>query len=351
MPKRILRPLIAAAVLFAITVFAAACGSSNSGSSSSGTSSSSGSASSIPSKPEAGVFRMGIEPWLGYGPWRIAEAKGIFKKNGLNVKIVNFSTDDQINSAFASGKIDGTNVATHTALRFVAQGLPLKAVLLEDVSLKADAILSGPGINSIKDLNGKKVAYEEGTTSDILLAYALAQNGMSKKDIQPVPIPASDAGTAFLAGRVPVAVTYEPYLTTALQKDKNAKLLYTAGKDPGLVGDVFAVSNDTIKNKPGQVAALIRSWAEAVAYYNKNKADAQAIITKAVGSKPGDLKTAFEGVKLYDLAENKQQLSANGDYVNKTIEDVAKAAKTVGLLENPVDPKTMLYTKFVEQAK
>src|SRR5213076_961980 len=104
-----------------------------------------------------------------------------------------------------------------------------------------------------------------------------------KKDVQPVPIPASDAGTAFLAGRVPVAVTYEPYLTTALQKNKSAKLLYTAGKDPGLVGDVFAVSQDTIKNKPGQVAALIKTWGEAVDYYNKHTPEAQAIITKAVG--------------------------------------------------------------------
>src|SRR4051794_25009407 len=347
MRERMLRPLIAAAVLVCLSVFAAACGGS---SSSSNTTASSGkSTGAIPSKPEAGTFRMGIEPWLGYGPWRIAEAKGIFKKNGLDVKIINFSSDDQINSAFASGKLEGTNVATHTALRFVAQGLPLKAVLLEDVSLQADAILSGKDMNSIKDLKGKKVAYEEGTTSDILLAYALAQNGMSKSDIKPVPIPASDAGTAFLAGRVRVAVTYEPYLTTALQKDKNAKLLYTAGKNPGLIGDVFAVSQDTIDNKPGQVAALIKSWGEAVDYYNKHTADAQAIITKAVGSKPGELKTAFEGVKLYDLAQNKQQLSSGGDYVNKTIEDVAKAAKSVGLLQNPVDPKTMLYPQFVEQ--
>jgi NitT/TauT family transport system substrate-binding protein len=344
-----LRPLIAAVALIAVSMFAAACGSS---SSSTSTASSTGTAAgAIPAKAEPGVFRMGIEPWLGYGPWRIAEAKGLFKKNGLNVKIINFSTDDQINSAFASGKIDGTNVATHTALRFVAQGLPLKAVLLEDVSLNADAILAGPDVKSIKDLKGKKVAYEEGTTSDILLAYALAQNGMSKKDIQPVPIPASDAGTAFLAGRVPVAVTYEPYLTTALQKDKNAKLLYTAGKDPGLVGDVFAVSNDTIKNKPGQVAALVKTWGEAVDYYNHHKADAQAIITKAVGSKPGDLTTAFNGVKIYNLAQNKQQLSSGGGYVNKTIEDVAKAAKAVGLLQNSVDPKSMLYTNFVQQAK
>jgi NitT/TauT family transport system substrate-binding protein len=348
MRERVWRPLIAVVALVCLSLFAAACGSSNKSSSS--TAAGTGTqAASIPAKPESGTFRMGIEPWLGYGPWRIAEAKGIFKKNGLDVKIINFATDDQINAAFASGKIDGTNVATHTALRFVGQGLPLKAVLLEDVSLNADAILAGNGVNSIKDLKGKKVAYEEGTTSDILLAYALAQNGMSKSDIQPVPIPASDAGTAFLAGRVPVAVTYEPYLTTALQKDKNAKLLYTAGKNPGLIGDVFAVSDDTIKNKPGQVAALIKSWGEAVDYYNAHKAEAQAIITKAVGSKPGDLTTAFNGVKLYDLAQNKSQLS--GDYVNKTIVDVEKAAKTVGLLKGNVDPKSFVVPTFVDQAK
>jgi NitT/TauT family transport system substrate-binding protein len=346
MHERVWRPMFAALALVCLSLFAAACGSSSDTKS---TSSSGTQSAAAPGKPEPGTFRMGIEPWLGYGPWRIAEAKGIFKKNGLNVKIINFASDDQINAAFASGKIDGTNVATHTALRFVASGLPLKAVLLEDVSLKADAILAGPGINSIKDLKGKKVAYEEGTTSDILLAYALAQNGMSKSDIQPVPIPAADAGTAFLAGRVPVAVTYEPYLTTALQKDKSAKLLYTAGKNPGLIGDVFAVSDDTIKNKPGQVAALIKSWGEAVDYYNTHKTDGQAIITKAVGSKPGDLTTAFNGVKIYDLAENKSQLS--GDYVKKTILDVEKAAKSVGLLKNDVDPKSFVVPTFVDQAK
>jgi NitT/TauT family transport system substrate-binding protein len=349
MRERAWRPLSAVVLLVCLSLLAAACGGSdNSSTSSSSTGGAQGSAA-IPAKPEPGTFRMGIEPWLGYGPWRIAEAKGIFKKNGLDVKITNFTTDDQINSAFASGRIDGTNIATHTALRFAALGLPIKAVLLEDVSLKADAILAGPNIKSIKDLKGKKVAFEEGTTSDILLAYALSHNGLSKSDINPVPIPAADAGSAFIAGRVPVAVTYEPYLTTALKQNKSARLLYTAGVDPGLVGDVFVVSDDTLKNKPGQVAALVKSWGEAVDYYNSHKKEAQAIITKAVGAKPGDLTTAFAGVKIYDVAENKQQLS--GPYVNKTIQDVKKAAQSVGLLKGDVNPKDMVVAKFVDAAK
>jgi NitT/TauT family transport system substrate-binding protein len=321
----------------------AACGSS--GSSSGGGTTSVG---KIPSKPEAGTFHMGIEPWLGYGPWRIAEAKGFFKRNGLNVTITNFTTDDQINAALASGKLDGANIATHTMLRLAGAGLPIKAVLLEDESESADAILAGPGIHSIKDLRGKKVAYEEGTTSDILLHHALALNGMSLKDINRVPLPAADAGAAAIAGKVDAAVTYEPYLTAALKQNKGFKLLYTAGQDPGLVGDVFVVRNDVIKSRPGQVAALVKTWNEAVQYYRQHPQESKAIITKAVGSKPGELNTAFAGVKIYSLADNQAQLS--GTYVKKTIEDVKKAAQQAGLLQGNVDPQSLIVKTFVARS-
>jgi NitT/TauT family transport system substrate-binding protein len=337
--------LSAALLIVCLAVAVSACGSDNKSGSSGGASSS----ASIPAKPESGKFRMGIEPWLGYGPWRIAEKQGIFKQNGLNVEITNFDTDDQINAAFAANKLDGTNIATHTALRFAASGLPIKIVLLEDQSTKADAIVSGPNINSIADLKGKKVAFEEGTTSDILLSYALAQNGMSKKDIKPVPIPAANAGAAFIAGKVDVAVTYEPYLTTALKQNKGAKLLYTAGKQPGLVGDVFVVSDETINKRPGQLLALIKTWDQAVKAYNADKPAGQAIIEQAVGSKPGELKTAFDGVVFYDLAQNKSEL--HGAYVSKTIEDVKKAASDAGLLDGQVNPKDIIVAKFVDAAK
>jgi NitT/TauT family transport system substrate-binding protein len=302
----------------------------------------------IPAKPEPGTFHMGISPWLGYGPWRIAEAKGFFEKNGLDVELTNFTTDDQINAAFASGKTDGTNVATHSALRFVSQGLPVKMVLLEDVSLKADAMLAGPDIESIEDLRGKKVAFEEGTTSDLLLTYALAQNGLSKSDIQPVPIPAADAGTAFIAGRVPVAVTYEPYLATALKQDESARLLFSGEEDPGLISDVFMVSEDAMKNKPGQVAALLKSWGEAVDFYNRHPKEGQAIIAKAHGVKPSDLTSAFAGVKIYDLPENKDELS--GEFANTVLLDVEKTAKSIGLLEGDVAPEDVIVPGFVDAA-
>lgn len=344
MRKHVLRALLPAVALVAV----AGCGGGGGSSSSSSGGASSNASVAIPAKPESGTFNMGIEPWLGYGPWRVAQAKGYFKKNGLDgVSITNFTTDDQINAALASGKLDGANIATHTMLRLAAAGLPIKAVLLEDESTKADAILGGPGINAVKDLKGKSVAYEEGTTSDILLQYALARNGMSINDVKKVPLAAADAGAALIAGKVDAAVTYEPYLSAALKQGK-AREIYTAGEDPGLVGDVLVVREDVLKSRPGQVAALLRSWGDAVAYYGSNKADAQAIITKAVGAKPGSLGSAFAGVKLYTLQDNVAQLG--GSYVSKTIVDVKNAADRAGLIRGAVDPKSLIVTKFVDAA-
>ncbi|TGV62635.1 ABC transporter substrate-binding protein, partial [Mesorhizobium sp. M2D.F.Ca.ET.160.01.1.1] len=115
-----------------------------------------------------------------------------------DVQIVNFAEDKDINAALASGHLDADHIATHTAMGMVAAGLPVKIVLLLDVSMTADAIVAGKDVTSIADLKGKQVAFEEGTTSDILLKYALAKNGMSIADVQPVPMPAADAGGALI---------------------------------------------------------------------------------------------------------------------------------------------------------
>lgn len=306
-------------------------------------------ATDIPAQPEAGSFKLGIEPWLGYGQWHVAAAKGFFKDAKLDdVDLVNFTEDKDINAALASGQLDAANIATHTAMAMVAAGLPVKIVSLLDFSLSADAILAGSDIKSIADLKGKNVAYEEGTTSDILLNYALSSNGMTISDINKVPMPAADAGSALIAGRVPVAVTYEPYISTARAQDKNVQLLFAAGKDPGLVSDVFVVREDVLKSKPGQVLAMLKAWDLALADYKAHTEDDRKIIAKAVGATPEDLATAFDGVQYYSSGEAKTAFA--GDFTSKTFADVLKAAKTAGILTQDVAADKIIDPSFVNAA-
>jgi NitT/TauT family transport system substrate-binding protein len=306
-------------------------------------------AQDIPAKPEAGAIKMGIEPWLGYGQWHVAAKKGLFKEQGLDeVEIVNFTTDADLNAALASGQLDCGNIATHTAMAFAAAGLPLKIVLLLDVSMTADAMLSDGSVTDIKGLKGKQVAYEEGTTSDLLLNYALAENGMSVADIQKVPMRAADAGSALIAGKVPVAVTYEPYLTLALNQNKKTKMIYEAGVAPGLISDVLVVSDKFLAEKPGQILALLKTWDAALAAYKADTKGARAVISEAVGAKPEELETAFEGVTYYSIAENKSQLG--GDYKNKVMPAVKDAATKAGILTKDVDGPGLIDPRFVAAA-
>jgi NitT/TauT family transport system substrate-binding protein len=306
-------------------------------------------AEDIPMAPEAGDVKMGIEPWLGYGQWHIAAKKALFAKAGLgNVEVISFNTDADINAALAAGQLQCGNIATHTAMNFIAAGLPIKIVALLDVSKTADAMLSDGSVTDIKGLKGKQVAYEEGTTSDILLNYALSQNGMTIADIEKVPMPASDAGSALIAGRVPVAVTYEPYLTLAQQQNKAVKMIYSAGENPGLISDVFVVREEFLKEKPGQVVALLKAWDMALADYRADTTGGRAIISEAIGAKPEELATAFDGVVYYSLAENKTELA--GNFTTKVVPEVHKAARTAGILQKDVDLSTAIDTRFVDAA-
>ncbi|WP_137656313.1 ABC transporter substrate-binding protein [Bifidobacterium moukalabense] len=293
------------------------------------------------------TINLGVEPWLGYAPWYIAKEKGFFDKYGLKVNITSFDTDADFNAALASDKINVGCVASHTALQLQENGIDSKIVLLLDASETADAIISKTA-GSIKDLKGQQVAYEEGTTSDLLLNYALDQNGMSIDDIKKVPMDADAAGAAVIAGKVPVAVTYEPYITEAQTKDTDLKTIYTGSEKEGLISDVFVAKTKFIDANADAMTKLAKAWGDSIDYYNDNTNDAQEIIAKNIGSKKADLETAFAGVKYFDLQDNEKELT--GDYVKSTLPAINKAAITAQIVKGDIDATELVDATYVKEA-
>lgn len=303
----------------------------------------------IPAKPEGdGTFNLGTQPWIGYGPFTLAQQQGYFDQQGLKVNVTNFKDDKQINAAIASGRLDGLNAGLTQALNFAQAHLGTKVVLVEDVSTHADAILAGRGIKTMRDLKGKKVAYEEGTSGEILLRYALQKNGMTIDDVQKVPIDATEAGPAIIAGRVDAAYTYEPFVSSALQSGKGIHAVFTAGELPGLISDAFIVRNDVLNRYPGRVAAMIRAWQQGVDYYRQNTRAAQDAIARDLGADPGSLDSAFDGITLYDAQQNKEGLSS-GELLD-AIRSVATIAHDAGLTSSVIDIRDLVDTRFVDAA-
>lgn len=291
---------------------------------------------------------IGTQPWIGYGPFWIADEQGFDTDHGVDIKLVNFSTDQDLESGFASGRFQAANGANNTWIRNADLGIDFKIVLMEDFSLEADAVVScDESIGSIEDLEGAKVAFEEFSVSDLLLRYAMNEAGADFETIDYSPIPASDAGTAVVAGRVDVAVTYEPYLQAALEEGENCEIIYTAAERPGLISDTLAVNTEFAESSPEAVAGVLRAWGDAIDFYNENTEEAQAIIAENVGEEPEALEASFEGIQLFDLQESQDYLES--DY-EALWNDIRSIMVDQGQIESEPQVSDYLDTSFGEQA-
>lgn len=257
----------------------------------------------------AETVRIGLQPWLGYGPLWVAAEKGFFADRGLDVELIDFNWDQDVNAALVSGNIEVQAAATNTMINLLNSGIDLKGFMLMDAAYEADAIIAGEGIETVADLAGESVAYELGATSDLLLNYALRENGLSIDDIEPVPMGASEAGLAAIAGRVAAAVSYEPYISTALAEDDSYKVIYDASAAPGLISDLLVAQSDYIANNKETLVAVVKAWNDAVTFIRENPDEGGQIIAEAVGSPMDQFKVAFEGVRLFDLDENVAQFA------------------------------------------
>lgn len=291
---------------------------------------------------------IGTQPWIGYGPFWIADDQGFDTDHGVDIRLVNFSTDQDLESGFASGKFQAANNANNTMIRLADLGLDFKMVLMEDFSLEADAVVScDEGIQSVDDVEGAKVAFEEFSVSDVLFRYALGQTEVDFDSIDYTPIPASDAGTAAVAGRVDVAVTYEPYLQAAVEEGENCEVIYTAAERPGLISDGLAVNTEFAEENPEAVVGVLRAWGDAIDYYNENTEEAQAIIAENVGEKPDALEASFEGVQLFDLQESQDYLETEYEGL---WDDIRSIMSEQGQIETEPEVTDYLDTSFGEQA-
>jgi NitT/TauT family transport system substrate-binding protein len=282
----------------------------------------------------AETIKIGLQPWLGYGPLWVAEEKGFFEANGVDVELINFTWDQDVAAALASGNIQVISAATNTVILNINNGVDLKGFMVMDGSTTADAILAGNNITSIPELKGKKVAYEIGSTSDLLINYALNSSGLTIADVEAVPIAAADAGLALIAGRVDVAVTYEPYISAALAQGPDFKVLYTAGEKPGLISDVLAAETGFISENQEELVSIIKAWDQAVTFLRDNPEEGGQIIADAVGSPIEEFNTAFAGVHLYDISENTATLK--GEF-QATVEEIGAIMQQA----NPNDVKTV----------
>ncbi len=301
----------------------------------------------------ADTVKIAFSTWVGYGPFYIAAEKGYFKQNGVDVELVKMEDPKERFPTLMADRIQMIASTVDTALLYMKTPNDFQYVVAIDDSNGGDGIVAKKDITSLADLKGKKVAVNKGSVSEFYLNALLDKTSLKESDLNVVNMTAADAGSAFVTNRVDAAVTWEPWLSRG-KTTSFGHLLTDSSKTPGLITDVLIAKTDWIKSHPQDVEAIVKSWEEAVAFYEQHPDEAIPIMAKGVGGwlkDPKDFKDTLSGIKFYDAEANKQFFGTkqNPGPLEGTIKQAIAIWGAQNKLQVKPDPLQMMNFSFVNR--
>ena len=257
-------------------------------------------------------IKLGLNVWVtDFLPF-IAQEKGFFEKNNVNVQLTLVPDYLQMIDGYYAGQFDGIMGVYADVIFQHSQGTDSKVVFAVDYSDTADVIVGKPNGNNttvnstnytLAQVQGKKIGVQGiNSFSHLFILKALEKAGLNEGDVEFVDVPAQNVTQALEKGEIVAGHTYEPYTLEALKK--GYKILFTAGSIPGIINTVLAFRSDVVEHRPGDIQAIVKSLVEAEDYYKSNKADALKIMSLKSGIGESDIVSGFDGIKVLSLSDN-----------------------------------------------
>jgi NitT/TauT family transport system substrate-binding protein len=255
---------------------------------------------------QAAPLRLGYSDWPGWVAWQVAIDKGWLTQAGLDVKFEWFDYSASM-EAFAAGKIDGDCVTNGDALVMGAGGARNVMIILTDYSNGNDMIVARPGINSLKDLKGKKIGIEIGLVEHLLLLDGLKKQGMTQDDVTLVNSKTNETPQVLASGQVDAIGAWQPNSGLAMKALPGAHPVYTSAQSPGLIYDVLTVNPASMALHRADYIKLIKVWDHVVSYISdpKTQDDAVQIMSARVGLSAPKYQQLLAGTHLISVAEAK----------------------------------------------
>jgi NitT/TauT family transport system substrate-binding protein len=330
-------------LVLGLALLGAAC-SNNDNTDQAGTSSGGANAGPVP-------ITVTMTSWVGYGLFHLAVEKGFFADRGVDVKISVVEDEANNPAALESDQFQGDLTTVDTNVRTIAAGVDIVQVMVVDDSNGADGILATGDIQSVNDLAGKSVGVKVGATSYVFLLSVLKDAGMSVSDINVVDMNPGEAGTAFVAGKVDAAVTWEPFLTRG-NKRPGGHVLVSSADAPGLIVDSLAIRRDWVTAHPDAVTGLIQGYNDAYEYWKQSPDQALPIMAKSQGVSTDDYKATLPGVTFYGPQEIADFMNAPADQtgiakLTSYINDFWVAEKVIPA---PIEPTKAYDGTYAEKA-
>lgn len=259
---------------------------------------------------QADSLRIGYNQWAGFAPVFVAADQGFFASEGIEVDLRAFPGPADSVAPLVAGHLDVALTTPDALIPANENELLVVAVMVLDASHGGDGIVAREEIRELADLRSKRIGVTEGEVNHLLLMLALEEAGLSGADVRLANMNADDAGAAFIAGQLDAAVTWEPWLSTAVSEGAG-QILFTSADVPGMLIDVAAVTPQTLEARAADLGAFVRALDLALAYLDSNPDESHAIVSRWLEIPADEIAEMLEGIRLYGSELNRVLFSGS----------------------------------------
>jgi len=288
-----------------------------------------GAAGEAPEKKKI-TIAVGGKSLFYYLPLTVAERKGYFKDEGLEVEIPDFPGGARALQALVGGSADMVSGAYEHTINMAAKKQPIKAVVLQAKYSSIVLLLpkdKAAKYNSAKDLKGLKIGVSApGSSTNMFVNNLLAKEGLKPSDVVIVGVGVgSGAVAAMEKGEIDALSNLDPVITQLEATGKFAAVADSRtekGMKDIYGGDYHAsviyIQEEFVKKNPNTVQAVVNAMVRA------NRWIAKATPQEIVDLMPDEYKAGSPSLYKEGLLKNMIGYSEDGQMSLKAAENVYK---------------------------
>lgn len=304
--------------------------------------------------PQSKLMKVKIAhvPYVASGPTFIAEEKGFFTEQGLQIEFIKMTEAVEALPALINGDIDViADVLFPSYFNAITRGGKIKMVAdrghLSPTGCTYTAIMGRKNLieegklNHLSQLKGRRIGKTQTTgVSGYFLDKALDQAGLTPKDIETIFQQMPARVEAFAKGTIDISLATEPWITIILDTGHAVVWMPIQQIVPNfqfaflMYGPTFLEKNRDAGNK------FMVAYLKGVRQYNQGKTNPNLeIIAKHTGLDQGLLKKCCW-----------QSFHNNGQFNIESILDYQSWALKKGYLDKQITPKEFWDSSFIEYA-
>ncbi|SRR5579883_34603 len=277
----------------------------------------------------------------------IAQEKGFFKEQGLDVTVENFDTGVKVMQALLAKGIDIGGVSLEPIVNATAAGAKI-GIIGTFANRLTISMITPKTINSPVDLRNKNVGIQDvGAIREVMTRMILQSAKLTPQDVKYVSVLGTNYIPALMTGQIQSAVLQTDQAMEILQRDAKFHVLADMYKvEPNYFFGSYVASKEWLAKNPDLAVRYLTALIKAHRFVYQNKTDTVKIATKATGFNPNVVD------KTYDVLVSQNKVFPVNDGIDdKRLAYTVSRLRSLGLLKGKeLDINQLVMRQPINQA-